>query len=531
MSNSLLFRIDNSDGSGLGHFVRSLEIAHALKLLGVRIYFVLDNTWPSDFAALKPFEGDLIVLGDLGQADEFASISRFIQNHHIANIFVDSYKTSKQWFDGFQNLGIKIFLLDDCNQSASPYILKIPYGLRFYGTRQNPQISLGKQAIANVVLSVSEILPFNDYKKSKYVRIFIYLGTNPFKDDARTVFSRLLKCISDSKILVEFVAIRSEIVNERFISNLLGDFGEPANVIFELVDFSINFDQLISKVDLVVGASNTSLYYTSVHKIPHIAFPLNPSQKNDDFQLEQLGHYFNLNSLDDFDDTRFDSFFIFAVENRGKLKMLFNEATATPDSSGANRVASYLFSHLSGQRVPESSVTQDAITAKKSEMGFKVRRAENKDVNLILESRNLEATRMFMLNRSSISKPEHYAWWFSNNRENFIVCNREFPSIYIWHELVEINRGTFLIGGWTPLTEGVHLSLVLEALNWQIATTSLKYPSIQWIAAVHRDNLATHFLVNRIGFKSSEPGSASYVAAQTFFLDGIEPEEFVLYSS
>ncbi len=531
MSNSLLFRIDNSDGSGLGHFVRSLEIALALKLLGVRIYFVLDNTWPRDFAALKPFEDDLIVLSNLDQADEFASISRFIQKYNIANIFVDSYKTTIQWFDGFHNLGIKIFLLDDCNQSASPYIVKIPYGLRFYGTRHDPQISLGEQAIANVVLSDSEILPLNEYKKSKYVRIFVYLGTNPFKDVARKVFLSLLKCISHSKIFVEFIAIRSEIVNEKFIAYLLGDFDELGNVIFELVDFSSNFDQLISNVDLVVGASNTSLYYTSIHKIPHITFPLNPSQKNDDFQLEQLGHYFNLNSLADFDDARFDSFFIFMVENRRKLKILFKEATARPDSRGANRVANFLFSQLSGQRVPELSFTQDAITAKKTEMGFKVRRAENKDVNLILESRNLEATRKFMLNRSLISKPEHYAWWFSNNRENFIVCNREIPSIYIWHELVQINRGTFLIGGWTPLTEGVHLSLVLEALNWQISSTSLKHPFIQWIAAVHSDNLATHFLVNRIGFKPSEPGSATYIAAQTFFLDGMESEEFVLYSS
>jgi hypothetical protein len=143
----------------------------------------------------------------------------------------------------------------------------------------------------------------------------------------------------------------------------------------------------------------------------------------------------------------------------------------------------------------------------------------------------MESTRKFMIEANEISKSSHYAWWFTNHRESFVGLTGDTPCIYIWHEVREIRGKKFLIGGWTPLCKTLHFSTILEALNWQLGITSAKYPGLKWLAAVHKDNTVTQFLVSRIGFKRANPESILFNAALEMFFASVPTDEYLLYSS
>jgi hypothetical protein len=77
----------------------------------------------------------------------------------------------------------------------------------------------------------------------------------------------------------------------------------------------------------------------------------------------------------------------------------------------------------------------------------------------------------------------------------------------------------------------LHFSTILQALKWQLETTSSKHPGVKWLAAVHKDNTVTQFLVSRIGFKKASPESRFFDAALEMFFAGIPTDEYLLYSS
>ncbi len=531
MIKSILFRIDNSKNSGLGHIARSYEIGLHLKFLGIPVFYVIDEPWPLEFESRKPPAEELVELSNFSSHSEIEILAELFQLHVITHLVVDSYRLSSEWFDEVHRLGVKMYVLDDSNQVINSYVTRIPYGIRFYGSRTQTNADIGEAAIRNVVLNPPRNSNCDHRRESEIVRVFVYLGANPLEINVVKVFGSLFRNSMSLSRAVHLVSIRSEYLNESLIQSLYLNNQAPANITFTLVEFSNDLSGLVLSCDLVIGASNSVLYYTARCKVPQISFPLNETQRNDDYQLEQLGHFFNLSGMDDFDDDYFGVFLNLLLKNLLIPRSLLLEAKSRPDYSGAANVANLIVSQPSKTNSVGNQNESDGQVDSQFNLGFSIREARNNDVNLILEARNLQSTRKFMLKNDIISKPTHYAWWLSNTRDNFIGQLGGSPCIYIWHQLKQIRGTEYLIGGWIPLVPELHLSVVLEALKWQLNLTSQVYPHAKWIAAVHKENSTTHFLVNRIGFVECAKGSDSFLAAKELFLGGTNSQEFVFYSS
>jgi spore coat polysaccharide biosynthesis predicted glycosyltransferase SpsG len=533
MNRSILIRIDNSEESGLGHISRSAEIGRILKLHDYQVFYALDRQWPKEFNSGSPNIGELLVLTASPKSHEKETIARFIKQYGIENLLVDSYKITEDWCKPFQKMGVRIFAIEDSSVSLQFLENVIPYGIRYLGTRQFPNLGEGSKAISNVIITAGvgeldiESIPGN----SK--RVFVYLGSNPSQQIFDQVLEGLLRCTRDSEMGLQLIFLRSNNISEDLVHSLISDSPISNRIKVTFVDFTPNIEGLIANCDLVIGAANTSIYYSSAGLIPQITFPLNSSQQNDDFQLEQLGHFFNLESIGDFQDTYFPSFFNSSLVNLPIYKSLLRAAGARPAMNGAQRIVDSIDAVISNRNsfhLPHT-LTEVSEDVRGSAHAFRLRAATDSDVNIIYEGRNLDATRNFMINQKRISKPEHYAWWFDNARENYVGELGETASIYIWHQIREFEGTKFLIGGWTPLCSDLHLSVALEALRWQIKATSEQFPRVKWLAAVHKKNSATRFLVNRIGFKECDRNSFSYQAAEAIILGGDGDDDFVLYSS
>ena len=153
MNKSILFRIDNSENSGLGHLARSHPIGEQLESIGYEVYYALDIPWPSEFKSRKPVRDRLVIVDSLRTESEQEFLSTFMERHQITVLFLDSYKTNGEWFEFFQNSPIRIFYLDDSSSMERPRIQRIPYGIRYFGERGRPDPSLGTKALRNVVLT------------------------------------------------------------------------------------------------------------------------------------------------------------------------------------------------------------------------------------------------------------------------------------------------------------------------------------------------------------------------------------------
>lgn len=533
MSRSILFRIDNSENSGLGHITRAKGIGEQLELLGYKAYYALDNSWPSEFTSRMPLRERLVIMDSLHGESEHAFLSSFMAKKQITTLILDSYRATDEWFNFFHDSQIRLFCLDDSNTLNNPRVDKIPYGIRYFGNRERQHLGLGAEALRHVVLTSQGHPPIKLPKFTPAKRIFVYLGTNPQKNEVKAAISGVLRGLKNSESDIEIVLIKSRYVSQHFLSDLFSAAQLPPSIQFLLLDFCESLLPVISSCDLVIGAANSIIYESSACLVPQITFSLNSTQKNEDFQLEQIGHYFNLGSLAEFDDEHFSSFLNLTLSRLSILKTLLSNAYVRPGFDGANNVAAYIHARLtqSSETGFHRGLNEDSEKRLPINGDFTIREAKTSDVNLILEGRNMETTRKFMISTKEISKPSHYTWWFTNQRENFIGLAGDSPCIYIWHEVREIKGEKFIVGGWTPLCKTLHFSIILEALKWQLETTSAKYPGLKWLAAVHKDNSVTQFLVSRIGFKQASLESRFFDSALEIFFAGVPTDEYLLYSS
>ena len=62
MTQSIIFRIQNLKGTGLGHLKRSLDIATQVLHYGHKVHFVVDEKWPEEFEIYKKYLSHSIIL-------------------------------------------------------------------------------------------------------------------------------------------------------------------------------------------------------------------------------------------------------------------------------------------------------------------------------------------------------------------------------------------------------------------------------------------------------------------------------------
>ena len=528
MKSKIIFRVQNLPGTGLGHLVRSISVARALAEIDIEASFILDRSWPSELEDSKPNPQNILVLGEINELqDQRASLS-FAKLQKTKFLYVDSYEINSQWYELMNEAGIELIkIIDNLNQ-LEPNAYCIPYGIRFLLDRSKHSNPLEQVAINNAIVEWEPKIDFRIRIQNSPVNVLLYLGAEPKVDLIDLILPKILRAANSSvsKINLTIMVQKSQIDGKR---NLFTDSDYPS---VHFIEFTSNFHTILEESDLILASASNIIYEAAALNIPLVTFPTNRTQENLDFQMESIGHFYNLSSLSDFDDPSFPLMFQALINNHDRFQNLTALRKYQITSNGSKKIASTISMKLKNVDLKDSfalpkPVDPSVLSASNSALEF--RAVTDEDVNLVLEGRNSSESRKFMVNQTLISKPAHYFWWLSKSRDDFIGEIDTVPIIYIWHQVIQTSGREFLIGGWFPLVESVHVTDILKSLHWQIAISQKKFPGIPWIATIHTDNKVTASLAMRIGFREVKSHEVLYsVISQHFFPEG-GPGNFNLY--
>ena len=147
---------------------------------------------------------------------------------------------------------------------------------------------------------------------------------------------------------------------------------------------------------------------------------------------------------------------------------------------------------------------------------FQINKLGDNIINDLLSARNNLSTRKLMINKNKISKINHYIWWFTNDRNNFLYNKEGVPSIYFWHKEIIINNKNFLIGGWHLMNKNVSVLDIYNMLSWQLNKTRI-YKKSKWIAVINKKNKFVTKINLHLGFRIAKKNSYLYKIIGNYF--------------
>ena len=526
MTQSIIFRIQNLKGTGLGHLKRSLDIATQVLHYGHKVHFVVDEKWPEEFEIFKKDLSSITVLSEIEDTVEESFILRFASTLSVKKIFSDSYTLNSNWYEYLNNNGLKLYKLVDHPDQINPNVVNIPTGMRFINEKSPGENSFENLAMSHVI--IDEKFTYVHHHKNTQVKVMLYLGGEGNNSLALKILPGIVQGLLLSKLKISL-----------FLMNVSKDFKnrnllEHANLEVKFANFDHNFSTLLSSMDLVLASASNILYETAYLKIPCISFPQNKSQSNSQYQLEQIGHFISLDQLNDIYDEKFPKLLSQILQNRKLLKTQFEFARYRVDTKGSKRIASIL--------LDKKSLSQDTSLNKKKHSRIKNTMANNsenlslifrptelQDLSRILAWRNHPEVRKFMINSDLIPKFAHICWWFNNSRTNLIGEINGQSKIYLWHEVTKIGNEKYVTSGWVLLSRNFHVTQILEAQRFQIQSVRSIAPDISWLTVIHKKNAVALWMAGKSGYKIIEPNESMHQIALEFFLGNtLDTNFFVL---
>jgi spore coat polysaccharide biosynthesis predicted glycosyltransferase SpsG len=526
MKQSIIFRIQNLKGTGLGHLKRSLDIATQVLQYGHKVHCIVDEKWPEEFEIFKKDLSSITVLSEIEDTVEESFILRFASNISVKKIFSDSYTLNSNWYETLNNNGLKLYKLVDHPDQINPNVVNIPTGIRFINEKSPGGNSFENLAMSHVIIDKK----FRNvtHNKNSQLKVMLYLGGEGNNGLALKILPGIIQGLVLSKLKISL-----------FLMNISKDsrnrnLWEHPNLEVKFVNFDNNFSALLSSMDLVLASASNILYETAYLKIPCISFPQNESQNNSQYQVEQIGHFISLDQLNDIYDEKFPKLLSQILQDQKILKAQFEFARYRVDTEGSKRIASIL--------LDKKNKSQDTFLNKKNRSRSKNTTANNsenlslifrptelRDLSCILSWRNNSEVRKFMINSDLILKFAHICWWFNNSRTNLIGEINGQPKIYLWHELTKIGNVNFVTSGWILLSEDFHVTQILEAQRFQIQLVRGIAPDISWLTVIHKKNAVALWMAGKSGYKIIEPNESMHrIALEFFFKNTSDINFFVL---
>jgi hypothetical protein len=149
---------------------------------------------------------------------------------------------------------------------------------------------------------------------------------------------------------------------------------------------------------------------------------------------------------------------------------------------------------------------------------LKIKKVDDKLINVFLESRNLNFNRLKMINNKKISFNSHYIWWLNNNRSNYFISPKKNKFIFFWQEIIKFRKSNFLIGGWHSNIKKVNIFYILYILKWQFKYNKKNKINYEWLAVVRKNNKWVFKITKYLGYKTvSNKESIQYKAIKEIF--------------
>ncbi|MFW5882402.1 MAG: hypothetical protein ACOCVS_02105 [Planctomycetota bacterium] len=509
-------------GIGVGHYMRCLVLARALQDRGHAPVFLIDDLQaverlPRPFACVEVEHGD-------PEADQ-ARVASLLADTRVGVLVVDDYRLGAAWEAALSREDRLVVAIDDlCRKHAAALVVDPRWQGPQTATAYDRRVAAGAVVLAGPAYSlVDPRLRGSADQAGAGCRVLLTLGGG---GDARLLadLSEALLRSAGGQDGLEILAVVGPVATGRQrIMDLAA--AEPR---VSVVEAPAGLGPLYRRCHLAICAAGGTINELTMAGIPAISFPLAANQANDPVHLSQLGHLFHVPDFSIDDLPQVASLLHLLRARRPALVEAMRRAPMAPDGRGGERVAAAVETLLAGKvPAPVAPVLPPDTRGRDLGNGYRIRAVDDGDCNHYLSCRNLPVNRRRMLHREPIRTIDHYRWWCTTDRRSWLLSQGGGPSLYIWHRVVRVDGGQWLVGGWFVCSERTGYQEALLALQWQLATCRAEHPGLRWIAVIHRDNRYVQKLNTYLGFDTlDDPADPAHRAIRGFFADP-DPQEYV----
>ena len=284
----IYIRIDVNSQIGMGHAMRCLSIADALRSLGKEVAFVTADH--NGEVLLKERGYDMICLNSRWDApwQELEGLLRLIQTNPAEYMIVDKYEVSENYLKKLNEM-IKVVYIDDLNQFIYPCDCLIAYA-NYYKKFEYP-----KHYKSTKLLLGTKYVPlrreYSDQREKNINSvgnkvIFLSGGTDNYGVTVAFVRELIKQQLLDSyRIRIICGAFHKDI--EQF-GKLAEDYGNNIEILIQVKDMWKHMQW----ADMAVSAGGTTLYELSACGTPFIAYTIADNQFDNVSCFERENHIY-----------------------------------------------------------------------------------------------------------------------------------------------------------------------------------------------------------------------------------------------
>lgn len=270
----IVVRADGNQTIGMGHVMRCLAIAAALKNGGNQVLFITADTQPEAIIKAWGFECEVLDSDYTSMEQEIPVLQKLIIG--INNlILVDSYYVTKHYFEQLHFFG-KVVYIDDCMKEVYPVDSLINYNI--YGESlpyRNNYPDTTELLLGSIYAPIRSEFKMSEYVlKHQVINVLITTGGGDSLHISKALASEILKDTEGdfSKVIFHIVCGP---MNPDY--ELLAELADKTNHIQIHKNVS-NMAELMKQCDIAISAAGSTLYELCALGIPTITFSFAENQ-------------------------------------------------------------------------------------------------------------------------------------------------------------------------------------------------------------------------------------------------------------
>lgn len=347
-----IIRVDGNLPLGLGHVMRCLSIADALKDYGWDVLFVLGCDSRYELIESRGFRYSLLQTGYRNLDDEIPELANLIHEYETSILLVDSYYASQQYFTRLSRV-VDVAYLDDWMDVCYQVSFLINYNAyadlaRYKKLYDEQKLSHPKFALGIKYAPLRTEFQHVDKKKisSETKKCLVLVGGS----DPERMAMRIARILIDNKAEFLNCAFHFVLGNMEPDLDCLRSLSENEEYIFIHQDV-INMAELMKGMDIAISASGTTLYELCACGIPSLIYCLADNQKRacEYFAKENVMiSVGDARATEDFDSTLVDRL-AELVSDRVLREALSSRAQLLVDGKGSQRLSKWLTNECLGK--------------------------------------------------------------------------------------------------------------------------------------------------------------------------------------
>lgn len=333
----ILIRADANKNIGVGHVMRCLSIANALKVIGEEVVFVTADNSADNIIDRAGFEHVVLNSEWNDFNKELGRIDKVIDRYCPNTMLIDSYYINKKYFTNIREK-CKVAYVDDINEMCWPLDYLINYNIYSsvydYSLYENTDTKL---LLGTEYTPLREEYHFLNISSipQRAKNILISAGGSDPENITMKILSNTVcnKELRNCKFHFVIGALNPKI-------NEIKTFAKKSSNV-ELHINESRMSKLMCECDIAISASGTTLYELCSCGVPTITYTLADNQLIAASQFEKLGIMLNAGDCRNNDSFIYnlEQLLIGLVTDHERRSVMSKKMREIVDGKGANRIA------------------------------------------------------------------------------------------------------------------------------------------------------------------------------------------------